>query len=73
MTIRHRMTVRATVSVLMAAVWVFPGAVRAQEVGPPRGALVIVGGAMRDPAIASYPGGARDGVCDNGSYTSTRS
>ncbi|MDP7478696.1 MAG: cyanophycinase [Vicinamibacterales bacterium] len=51
MTIRHRMTVRATVSVLMVAVWVFPGAVRAQEVGPPRGALVIVGGAMRDPAI----------------------
>ena len=51
MTIKHQGTVRATVGVLMAACWVFPGSVRAQEVGPARGALVIVGGAMRDPAI----------------------
>ncbi len=45
------MTVRATLGVLMAVSWIGSGVVHAQEVGPARGALVAVGGAMRDPAI----------------------
>ncbi|TDI22513.1 MAG: cyanophycinase [Acidobacteria bacterium] len=51
MSSRQRMTVQATVGALMVVACVFPGAADAQEVGPPRGSLVIVGGAMRDPAI----------------------
>lgn len=51
MSSRQRMTARATVGALMVVACVFPGAADAQEVGPPRGSLVIVGGAMRDPAI----------------------
>lgn len=38
----------AWLAVLWMAVW---GPAAAQEIGPERGALVIVGGAMRDPAI----------------------
>ncbi len=41
--------------VVVVAVWTFgwlaPARPAAQEVGPARGALVVVGGAMRDPAI----------------------
>ncbi len=51
MSSRQRMTARATVGALMVVACVCPGAADAQEVGPPRGSLVIVGGAMRDPAI----------------------
>lgn len=51
MSSRQRMTLQATVGALMVVACVFPGAADAQEVGPPRGSLVIVGGAMRDPAI----------------------
>ena len=47
---RGRMTAHVTVGALMAVVCVAP-LVLAQEVGPARGSLVIVGGAMRDPAI----------------------
>ncbi|HEX9886805.1 MAG TPA: cyanophycinase [Longimicrobiales bacterium] len=35
----------------LAAVAACPGLVWSQEIGPPGGSLVIVGGAMRDPAI----------------------
>ena len=48
---RQRMTLHTTVGALMVAACVFPCASHAQEVGPARGSLVIVGGAMRDPAI----------------------
>ncbi len=51
MSSRQRMTVQATVGALMVVACVIPGVADAQEVGPPRGSLVIVGGAMRDPAI----------------------
>jgi cyanophycinase len=48
---RKRTLARTTARVLLAAAWLLPGAAQAQEVGPPRGALVVVGGAMQDPAI----------------------
>ncbi len=43
---RQGLGVRLSVCILAAA-----GCLLAQEIGPARGALVIVGGAMRDPAI----------------------
>ena len=46
---------RAWIRAIVVAVWVIGGQApvgfAAQEVGPARGALVIVGGAMQDPAI----------------------
>ena len=51
MSSRQRWAARATVVTVMVVWWLLPGAAGAQEVGPARGALVIVGGAMRDPAI----------------------
>ena len=49
-----RSRTRGGVSVLVAVWaigWLVPVGAAAQEVGPARGSLVIVGGAMRDPAI----------------------
>ena len=51
MSSRLRMTAHATVWVVMAVGCGLLGTARAQEVGPARGSLVIVGGGMRDPAI----------------------
>ena len=51
MSSRLRMTAHTTARVLMAVGCCLPGTARAQEVGPARGSLVIVGGGMRDPAI----------------------
>ena len=49
---RSRTRVGASVLVAVWVVgWLVPAGSAAQEVGPARGALVIVGGAMQDPAI----------------------
>lgn len=50
---RYRPLTVLTALFLVASAWTFGAtpAVEAQEVGPPNGSLVIVGGAMRDPAI----------------------
>ena len=51
MSSRQRMTAQVMVGALMVVACFLPGAAHAQDVGPARGSLVIVGGAMRDPAI----------------------
>ena len=51
MSSRQRRTAQAIFGALMGMACFLSGVVHAQEVGPARGSLVIVGGAMRDPAI----------------------
>ena len=51
MTSRQWTVAHTTVGALIAVSCFLPGAAGAQEVGPAPGSLVIVGGAMRDPAI----------------------
>ena len=47
----HRLSTMLPGSLALCAVVLFSSAVFSQQIGPRRGALVIVGGAMRDPAI----------------------
>ena len=49
-TVKTPMKLSALLPLLLALI-VLPVDLHAQEVGPARGALVVVGGGMRDPAI----------------------